>query len=203
MQLLIFITVLGFGYSVFGIQLPVKMMELPMNWKKIGERLGYDGWRKIKVKTFELPNGRPAEFDIISTHSFVTVAAFTPEREAILIRQYRPGPERELLSFAEGAIDKGEKPAVAARRELLEETGYAAGELIFLKQKNSAYTDQTQYFFLATNCNYQQEPRPDDSEFLTVELLPVADLQALILDPQDHDFCNIDAFFLAMGYLEG
>lgn len=192
---------LGFGYSVFSIQLPVIMMELPMNWKKIGERLGYDGWRKIKVKTFELPNGREAEFDIISNYSFVTVAAFTQEGEAILIRQYRPGPERELLSFAEGAIDEGEAPETAAHRELLEETGYAAGELIFLKKKNSAYTDQTQYFFLAKNCCFLQPPRPDDSEFLSVEIVTVTSLKALLNDPEEDAFCNVDAAYLAMAYL--
>lgn len=172
-----------------------------MIWKKLGERLGYDGWRKIVVKTFELPDGRTAEFDIISNDSYVTVAAFTAKGEAILIRQYRPGPERELLSFAEGAIDAGEAPEVAARRELLEETGYVTEELIFLKKRNSAYTDQTQYFFLANNCRYQQAPRPDDSEFLSVELMSRAGLQTLISDPEEDEFCNVDAAYLALSYL--
>lgn len=172
-----------------------------MNWKKTEERIGYDGWRKIKIKTFELPNGRSAEFDILSNYSFVTIAAFTVDQEAILIRQYRPGPERVLLSFAEGAIDEGEAPEAAARRELLEETGYAAGKLVFLKKKNSAYTDQTQYFFLALDCSFQQAPRPDDNEFLTLTLTSLPDLQSLIKDPEEDEFCNMDAAYLALDYL--
>lgn len=167
-------------------------------WKKIGERLGYQGWRKIRIKSFELPDGRLAEFDIVSSSSFVTVAAFTEAGEAILTGQFRPGPERELLSFSEGAIDPGEMPEAAARRELLEETGYVSDEWIFLKRKNSAYTDQTQYIFLANNCRWQQAPRPDGMEFITVELMPIKRLQQVIHDPENDLFTNIDAAYLAL-----
>ena len=171
-------------------------------WKKLNERLAYRGWRKIKVKAFELPDGRKAEFDIISSASYVTVAAFTEKREAILVRQFRPGPERELLSFSEGAIDPGELPEQAARRELMEETGFEAAAIRFLKKKESAYTDQTQHFYLATGCTFKQAPQPDATEFLKVELLSLEGLKRLLEDPEEDSFCNIDAAYLAMQYLK-
>ena len=170
-------------------------------WKKINERIAYTGWRQIKVKTFELPDGQIAEFDILSSRSFVTVAAFTVAGEVMLLRQYRPGPERELLSFCEGAIDAGEEPLDAAHRELLEETGYAAGQMIFLKMRYSAYTDQEQHFFIALDCVEQQLPQPDASEFLSLELLAMDRFRKLLRDRGDTRFNNIDAAYLALDYL--
>lgn len=176
--------------------------ELRLMWKKLSERIAYKGWRQIKVKQFELPDGQIAEFDILSSQSFVTVAAFTKIGEVILIRQYRPGPERELLSFCEGAIDPGETPVQAAHRELLEETGYTTLEMTFLKKRFSAYTDQEQYFFLAQNCKLIQAPQPDDSEFLSVEIFPKDQLKKMLRDPEGALFNNIDAAFLALDFLE-
>ncbi|WP_170110558.1 NUDIX hydrolase [Flavilitoribacter nigricans] len=172
-------------------------------WKKLSERIAYKGWRQIKVKQFELPDGKIAEFDILSSRSFVTVAAFTTGGELILIRQYRPGPERELLSFCEGAIDPGETPVQSAHRELLEETGYATEELIFLKKRYSAYTDQEQFFFLALNCRYQQAPEPDAGEFLSVELSPESHFRAMLRDADNDLFNNIDAAYLALDFISG
>jgi len=171
-------------------------------WKKRNERIGYQGWRQIKIKQFELPNGKLADYDILSSSSYVTVAAFTQNREAILIRQFRPGPERELLSFCEGAIDTGEEPIEAARRELREETGYEAEKIIFLKKRNSAYTDQWQYFFLATNCQLKGEPQLDEGEFLTHEVMSIDALRKRLLDPEEDTFNNIAAAYLALERLK-
>ena len=55
-----------------------------MNWKKIKETVVFKGWRSIIQKTFELPNGKAAIFDIVSTNDFVTIIAFTKNKEAIL-----------------------------------------------------------------------------------------------------------------------
>lgn len=170
-------------------------------WKKIRERIGYQGWRQIKIKTFQLPDGREAAFDILSSRSFVTVAAFTASEEVILLRQFRPGPERELISFPEGAIDPGETARATAHREMLEETGYVASEMIFLKKRYSAYTDQEQFFFLALDCWKKQEPEPDPGEFLKVELISKAEFLILLRDAEDDLFNNIDAAFLALDYL--
>lgn len=170
-------------------------------WKKLNEHIAYKGWRQIKVKQFELPDGQVAEFDILSSQSFVTVAAFTEAGEVILIRQYRPGPERELLSFCEGAIDPGETPVQAAHRELLEETGYIAPNMIFLKKRYSAYTDQEQFFFLALDCQLQQAPQPDASEFLSLEILSQTQFKKMLRDSENDLFNNIDAAFLALDFI--
>jgi len=59
---------------------------------------------------------------------YVAVVALTEERRVPIVRQYRPAVERETLELPSGLVDPGETPEEAARREVLEETGYEGGE---------------------------------------------------------------------------
>ena len=137
-----------------------------MIWKKISEKIAFKGWRGILQKTFELPNGKEATFDVIQTNDFVSIIAFTKAKEAILVKQYRPGPEMVLTSFPEGMIEKGEDPKLAAARELLEETGYQAGQFIFLKNFRAAYNTQLQVCLLALDCEKVTTQKLDTTEFI-------------------------------------
>lgn len=171
------------------------------NWKKIEEAYAYEGWRKIIRKRFELPDGRQADFDILGAAHYITVAALTEDQRFLLVRQYRPGPETTLVSFPEGAIDQGETPEAAARRELLEETGYSAGEIINLKTFRSSYTNQLQFCLLATGCRKTAAPQPDEDEFLEVSSIDSGQLRKLLQNPEDDRFSNVDCGYLALDYL--
>lgn len=153
------------------------------------------------VRSFRLPDGRTADFDVMHSGDYVTVAAFTPQNEAILVKQYRPGPECFLTSFVEGAVDSGESQIEAARRELLEETGFEAGHIIPLKTFRSAYTTQHQYCLLATNCTLKGEQQLDASEFIDVHTMPLSELKAYLKDPNQTDFTNVDCAFLALAQM--
>ncbi|MGD0775729.1 MAG: NUDIX hydrolase, partial [Candidatus Solibacter sp.] len=59
---------------------------------------------------------------------YAAVVAITEDRRVLIVRQYRPALERETLELPSGLVDAGETPLETARRELLEETGYAGGE---------------------------------------------------------------------------
>jgi len=171
------------------------------NWLKLGEEYAYEGWRKIIRKHFELPSGKKIDFDILGDRHYVTVAALTEAEEFLLVRQYRPGPEHALLSFPEGAIDSGETPEAAARRELREETGYAAGQLVLLKEFRSSYTTQSQYCLLATGCRAAGPLQPDDDEFIEVLTYSVPDLRRLMRNATDYSFSNVGAAYLALEHL--
>ncbi len=172
-----------------------------MNWKKIKEQLVYKGWRGILQKTFELPNGKTAIFDIIQNADFVTIVAFTKNKEAILVKQYRPGPEMMLTSFPEGKIEKGEALKLAAARELLEETGYQADQFILLKSFRSAYTTQRQVCVLALDCEKVGIQKLDTTEFIDVFLLPIEKFRLILTNPKDDSFNNVGVGYLALDYM--
>ena len=171
------------------------------NWKKINEQYAYSGWRKIIKKRFLLPNGAEADFDVIGNNPFVTVAAFTETKEAILVKQFRPGPEIPLISFSEGYIEVAESPEAAARRELLEETGYTAGKVFLLKEMRSAYSTEQRICLIALDCQKTNAQNLDQTEFIEVFTMPLTEFRSFIKDSQRHDFTNVDCAYLALDYL--
>ena len=102
-----------------------------LKWKKIREKKTKVGYRTLLKRTFELPDGKTADFDIIKSGAVVCTLALTPDKKVILVRQFRPGPEKIVTEIPGGFIDKGESPKAAAKRELLEESGYT-GEFKFI-----------------------------------------------------------------------
>lgn len=148
--------------------------------KKIGEEVAYRGYRGIIQRQYELPNGQTITFDVVQNGDYVSVAAFTPRREAILVKQFRPGAEQILWSFPEGAIDRNETPERAAQRELLEETGYHSEQLVSISRTPKSYATQIQYGFLATDCTFHQTPRPDEAEILEIVLCPLPEFRQLL-----------------------
>jgi len=168
-------------------------------WKKLSERIAYSGWRKVIIRKFLLPNGKEAEFDVIQNGDFVTIAAFTKNKEAILVNQFRVGSEREIISFPEGGIEEGESLETASARELLEETGYKAEEIVFLKTFHQAYFTQKQHILLAKNCKQVAKQNLDDSEFIEVIKMPFSDFRLFIKDKNDERINhNVAAAYLAM-----
>lgn len=170
-------------------------------WKKTDERSAYRGYRSIVRKTFEMPNGKVEDFDVVDGRPFATIAAFTASREVLIVRQYRPGPEQFHTGFPAGYIDQGESPEAAARRELLEETGYTCEKVIFLKKIMPAYSHVNKLCFLATGCEKVSAPHLDENEFLESTLISLDELRALLRDPEELAFTDVDIAYLALDTL--
>ena len=169
-----------------------------MQWKKCSEEITYNGYRSIKQKVFELPNGQKKTYDIVKGASYASIAAYTTDGEFLIVKEYRPGPEQILTGFPAGHIDKGEIPLEAAQRELLEETGYAASSMVFLKEIRTAYTENKHYCFLATDCKKIQEPNLGDDEFIQLQKVSLTDLFKLLDDQTDNSFYSVDVAYLAL-----
>ncbi len=170
-------------------------------WKKLSEKIVFNGWRKMIQKSFELPNGKTSTFDIIGNNPFVSVAAFTTKKEAIIVKQFRPGPEQELWSFPEGYIDEGEDIYDAAKRELMEETGYLPGSLSFIRTFHQAYSTETKYVLLATDCQKIQNQSLDENEFIGIELMEVDELRKFMKEERNPVFTTTDVAYLALDKL--
>ncbi len=169
-----------------------------MDWKKQGESLAYQSFRSIIKKRFLLPNGKTNEYDILDDQTFASIVPITTDNEVLMVEEYRPGPERKLLAFPAGYINKDEPPAEAARRELLEETGYAAANIELLKEVPGPYSHIVKHSFLATGCKKVAEQALEEFEFTSIRKVPLSELQALLTDSTTTNIVNIDCGLLAL-----
>jgi ADP-ribose pyrophosphatase len=146
-------------------------------WQKRMETLVFAGFRWISRRTFVLPNGKEADFEIKLEPLCVCILALTTHETVLLVQQFRPGPEAVLLELPGGGVNSDEDPAVAAARELLEETGYRGEMELAGSSWHCGYSTRRTYHFVARQCVKVQEPAPDDHEFLKVVEMPLDDFR--------------------------
>jgi ADP-ribose pyrophosphatase len=85
----------------------------------------YKGWVKLDVHTYKVEGTiKTQNYDIVTVGDGVAILPFLDEKTVLLARQYRPPVEDYLLELIQGGMKKDESPIDAAKRELLEETGY-------------------------------------------------------------------------------
>lgn len=163
-------------------------------WRKISEQIVYDGYRKVRKTEFELPDGSRKNFDILIERDFVNIMAINTNNEVILVKQFRPGREQIYTELPAGAIDNNEGPEAAAKRELLEETGYIVGSIIKLNTSSLfAYSSSQCHAYLARECKKVGEPTLED-EFLEVIEKPIKDFRKMLESEETATFT------LATGY---
>lgn len=149
-------------------------------------------------KTFRLPDGSIADFDIHEEGPAVCVLALTDKNEVVLTKQFRPGPEKILCEFPGGKISENESPEEAIRREFLEETGFT-GEFTFVgKSLDAAYSSMLRYNFVAQHCKKIQEPQGDETEFVEVVLM---DLSRFRNHLRSGELTDIETGYLCLDFL--
>lgn len=165
-------------------------------WRKLDERIVYDRFRRILSRTFSLPDGSTAEFEVVELSDSAAVLALTAASEVVLVREFRPGPESVLLELPGGVVETSQSPIDAARAELLEETGYD-GEIIgagaILKD---AYTTNTKHVFAATDCRRVAQPK--EPLFTEPVLMPLPEFRSHLRSGR---LTDADAAYLALDYL--
>lgn len=126
--------------------------------------------------------GKTFSFYVIKPNNWLNVIPVTPEGEVILIRQFRHGIGSVTLEVPGGMIDEGEDPALAAARELLEETGYTSDPIVPLgvNHPNPALQDNICHSFFAPNARKIQEPVLDFTEDIDIVLVPLKDIPSMI-----------------------
>jgi ADP-ribose pyrophosphatase len=179
----------------------IKREIILMNkWKLIKSQHEY------KAKIFEIylnhfesvDSNKSGGFNVLKTNDWVNVIALTDNQEIVLIRQFRAGTENITLEIPGGAIDLGEKPQDAAKRELIEETGYDCGDLTFLGKvrPNPAFLNNTSYFYLAQNCTKISGQKLDTLEEIEIILRPKKFLfEAIDNGEIDHSLIISAAYF--------
>jgi ADP-ribose pyrophosphatase len=147
-------------------------------WVVEESRITYeDEWLKVRTDRCVSQSGKVIDpFHVLEYPAWVNVVALTPEREIVLVRQYRHGVGQILLEIPAGIVDPKDTPASAALRELREETGFAAQELHLTASMDANPATQTNrsWSFLATGATRVGQQRLDDTEDIEVKIEPFA-----------------------------
>ncbi|HEY3351049.1 MAG TPA: NUDIX hydrolase [Thermoanaerobaculia bacterium] len=127
-------------------------------------------------------SGRPHDFFVLECSDWANVVALTDSREVVLVRQFRAGTRSVTLEIPGGSVETGETAAAAVRRELREETGYAARSWrrLGVVHPNPAIQGNRCFTYLATGCRSVGDLMPDEGEDLAVELVPLRRIPDLI-----------------------
>lgn len=141
--------------------------------------------------------GKEHDFYVIDAPDWINVVAVTPEDEILLIEQYRHGIRSVTVEIPGGMIDPGEAPIEAAKRELLEETGYRAEKWVCIGEvvPNPAIQDNKCYTYLAQSAVKVKEPEFDNTEDIQTFTLPAADIPKVVSQGKITHSLVIAAFY--------
>ena len=102
-------------------------------WRKVSSELLLNTpFLRVKRDKVLLPSHQEKEWTYWDSPDSAMVLGITQDKKIVMITQYRYLVGKEVVEFPSGSLHKGEKPAVGARREFEEETGYRCGTLISL-----------------------------------------------------------------------
>ena len=159
---------------------------------------------KFRMDTCELPSGKEYKAFVLEFDAWANVVAITKNNEVVLVKQYRHGVQEILLELPGGVVDKGENPLEGAKRELMEETGYSAGNIIEVGRlyPNPAIQHNILYCYLATDVELTGEQHLDDAEEIEVQLVPLDELVKMAAQGKFLHALNVAVLFQALAYLK-
>ena len=151
----------------------------------------------VRKDCVRLPNGQESVREYIVHPGAVVILAFLPNGNLLFERQFRYPLHRIFLELPAGKIDQGEAIIDTARRELREETGYAASEWEYLGVMHPCigYSDEHIEIFAARGLHLAGEKQLDHNEFLDVVELSPAEAKQAVWDGRITDAKTITSLF--------
>jgi 8-oxo-dGTP pyrophosphatase MutT (NUDIX family) len=158
---------------------------------------------RFRIDKCELGNGNLLDATIFEFRSWANIVALTNSGEVVLVKQYRHGVCNVMFEFPGGVVEDGEEPMDGAKRELLEETGYKASDMIQIAKlyPNPALQTNALYCFLALDAEKVGEQNLDAGEDIEVQLMQLEELIDLAKQAEfPHALMNA-VLFNALSYL--
>lgn len=145
----------------------MELIETTLSTKRMFDGIVFD----VDRHDVRLGDGSESKRDIVRHAGGVGVLAQQPNGQFLLVRQYRKAVEREVIEIVAGLREPDEPPEETARRELAEETGTEAGEMIFLGSclASPGYTDEIDHLFFTKTTGNTAEGKLDADERVAVE----------------------------------
>ena len=158
----------------------------------------------VHVDEVSLPDGQTSVREIVEHTGGAAILPVDEEGNAYCVRQYRYAVGDALLEAPAGKLEPGEDPLICATRELGEETGFTAEEIIPLGAfwPTPGYCREQIHIYLALGLK-KGEAHLDTGEFLDVEKYPLEELFEMTLDGRIDDCKTVMAILRAKLYLEG
>ena len=184
-------------------------------WEEIyTEHIVQDEWIDFRRSAYRFPDGKVFEpYYSYSRRDYVVIVASDTDGKYLCVRQFRQGIKEVTTEFPAGGIERtdgreygsgsstsaSENALEAARRELLEETGYVSNDWTHLLTvpSNATIADNYAHIFMAQNCRKSGEQNLDETEFLNVRKYSSDEIEELIYKGDFQQAVHIMAWLLS------
>ena len=146
----------------------------------------------VYAENITLPNAVTLDMEIIRHPGAAAIVPVTADGAVLLLKQYRHAVGGYIWEIPAGTLNAGEKPLACAKRELIEETGYAASRFEKLAEITPlpAYSDERIHLYLATGLAPAAQ-NLDVDELLSVHSVPLPRCLEMIADGKIQDAKSI------------
>ncbi len=161
---------------------------MSFNEKTISSEIKYKGKiLNLRIDTVESVNGESTR-EIVEHSGGAVVLPLLPNKNVVMIRQFRKPLERDVLEIPAGKIEQGESPEETAFRELQEETGYMANNMTLLTKMypSVGYSEELLYIYLATDLE-PGETDFDENEDIDTYSYHIDDLYEMVMEGKIQD----------------
>ena len=183
-------------------------------WEEIStEHIVQDQWIDFRKSAYRYPDGRVFEpFYSYSRRDYVVIVASDTDGNYICVRQFRQGIKEVTTEFPAGGVERddgreygttkaSEETLEAAKRELMEETGYASDEWEHLLTipSNATIADNYATVYRAKNCRPSGKQNLDETEVLQIYKYTEDEIESMISEGEFQQAVHVMAWLLAKG----
>ena len=150
---------------------------------------------RLREDVAQLPNGLTTIYGVCEFGECVGVLPFVDDEHVVMVRQYRyVHHENHRWEMPTGGIRRGETPEQAAQRELMEECGYRADQLIWISSYHTSKSvcHETAHLYIGRGL-VAAEALPDETEFLERAVLPFDEVLRMVVASEIRDSMTVIA----------